>query len=55
MAVEAMPINGTVMFDTILGNAKRSISRFIDMFVEFFGRKDNKPFDAAKYIGRFIP
>ena len=29
MAVEAMPINGTVMFDTIFGSAKRNISRLI--------------------------
>jgi hypothetical protein len=29
--VEAIPINGTVMFDMMLGMAMRSISRFIKL------------------------
>ena len=52
MAVDTMPMSGTVMFETILGSAMRSISRF--MFMEsdggntrqttpgiVYGRKDN--------------
>ena len=31
MAVPTMPIRGTVMFETMLGSARRRISRFIDM------------------------
>ena len=37
MAVETMPISGTVMFDTMLGSAMRMISRFI--FILFCGGK----------------
>ena len=29
MAVDTMPMSGTVMFETILGSAMRSISRFM--------------------------
>jgi hypothetical protein len=35
IAVETMPMSGTVMFETILGSAMRSISRF--MFMESDG------------------
>ena len=29
MAIDTMPMSGTVMFETILGSAMRSISRFM--------------------------
>ena len=40
MAVDTMPMSGTVMFETILGSAMRSISRF--MFMESDGEIPGK-------------
>ena len=49
MEVETMPISGTVMFETMLGRAMRSISRFMFMA----GTKIHKFRIKATTIGRF--
>ena len=43
MAVETMPINGTVMFETIFGSARRNISRFRSMWRTKVGKISGIP------------
>ena len=50
MAVEMMPISGTVMFETMFGSAMRSISRF--MFIR--GCKDKVKVPNLRALSDFI-